>query len=483
MGANINFITKKELSYVKEYLGEHYEKLKEYFYQVCISDFLYKVLANRKVKSLLNIFINIFRCYPEEINNVPFEIKGVFVDMDNVLIDKNLLRGRKTLFVNDLVMDYNLLKKDMDLLLSLGVNLTVWCYQSVPVDIDEYDKYFGHVIHKSADDVKRSAYLINNLIKLSNVGYNNTSTIYYAKGELSSLLNENSYYKYDGAEEKAVVFYDYKGILEKFNAKFLIRFSKRNGIIAIKPMLILPDINKYNIKGYSLLLGFFDQEPTYLKGIDSYNMLQKRLPFVLLQRYWDSIGIEYNDVTTFHPLARSFKELRPLNGNGKVSNLINANEELRKELYEMFKNNDLTMSIFDLVNYLKNKYNCKEEDVFVEILEMFDENKLLIKNDLDDVVKTIVTSDRLLYRTWYELHENASKAFYDYFSLTFENRISKLMELARYLDNLYGTLEYTDFVKGVDYHNYTEDMMSFNLNVSNDIQRINRDYLGKIYKP
>lgn len=320
-------LSQLELNEIKVILGDYYFDVRDFFYNVCISKFDYKILITRRSYVLYKIFENIFHDFSHEVpQDGAFEIVGTVCNSHSLRYLKylNSLLQRKTfLIVDDVIINGRTIKDIYDKLKNIEVpekNIKIWAMvcniEALCID-EELKKAFGHIKYVPEEDWKSFSNILTDSIIASNVGYvsfvnsyNICNTTLEQIIELSSyrITNEkiynniNSNFQKQSIESK-IIFWNFKNDneLNKFDIKTCIRLYQKNEKITVIPYVFLPALNKCDTFKYceELLRSFDLSLPAFFCSkkdceISLYQWTIKALSDLLIKEFAEELNLRYS---------------------------------------------------------------------------------------------------------------------------------------------------------------------------------------------
>lgn len=315
-------ITQQELKTLKSVLGTEYDNVRTFFYNVCVSDFDYKILITRRSYVLFKVFKSIFNQYPEEcVCPEDFCLNGIFCNSHSVnhlqLVNSHLSES-SFLIVDDIIINGRTIKQIYDILTGFSIpdkNITTWsiaCNSEARCIESDVENSFGHVIYVCEEEWKMLSNALTNFVIESNVGYVSFVNTYKIDNinldeicDLSNgsvLPNQNPNFDNSAITAK-IIFAEFcdDEIVKKYNFTSCIRlYEKCNKLIAI-PYVFLPALKKENVYEYciSILKRFNLQVPSFLYengnkcDITLYQWTVRALSDLYMKEFIDSL----NDVS------------------------------------------------------------------------------------------------------------------------------------------------------------------------------------------
>lgn len=311
-------ISRNQLVGLKEIMGRYYSEVKEFYYNVFVSEYDYKILITRRSYVLFKIFENIFESIPEEIEGVSFEKKGVFINTHSVdLLKKydSILENKKILIVDDIIINGRTVRAVLKKFLSLNYNkLKIWCI-NCNVDakcLDNFNnssikEYFGHVRYVMPNEWPKLSDCLTNFIISSNFGYVSYVNSYgidsslskieelimkaYKKEDVCVYDNNNSYFEKFGITSKIYFFKN------NLNIKSCMRFYEKSGKLTIIPYIFIGSVKNKSIFDYcNLLLDNFDCKNTssWLQ-LYSDELLYKRTVYEISEKLMEKFSKSFSE--------------------------------------------------------------------------------------------------------------------------------------------------------------------------------------------
>ena len=321
--------TQIELNELKSVLGDNYDDVREFFFNVCISKFDYKILITRRSYVLYKIFESIFHDFHHEIpDGNKFEIVGNICNSHSLRYLKFLkpyLDKKTFLIVDDIIINGRTIQDIYDSLKSVHVsneNIKIWamvCSSKALCINDELKKMFGHIKYVPEEEWKSFSNVLTESIISSNVGYVsfvNSYRLYNIPLEhiLKSVENDTVYDNSNSIFEKykidsKVVFWDFniQDEIKKFNIKSCIRLYQKNDKVIVVPYVFLPSLAKKETYGYcsELLSVFGIPIPVFFNEINDcyisfYQWTIKVLSSILIDEFSEKLNLEYSVLFDCH---------------------------------------------------------------------------------------------------------------------------------------------------------------------------------------
>lgn len=382
-------ISQLELNEIKVVLGDYYFEVRDFFYNVCISKFDYKILITRRSYVLYKIFETIFHEFSHELPKAgAFEKVGTICNSHSLGYLKYLypsLHEKTFLIVDDIIINGRTIKDIYETLENIEVpqkNIKIWamvCNNEALCIEKELKQVFGHVKYVPEEDWKSFSNILTDFIIASNVGYVSFVNSYnIANVTLKQIIelasnriskeniydNINSNFQKQSIESK-ILFWDFKSYneLNKFSITTCIRLYQKNQKITVIPYVFLPALNKGDTYKYcaELLRSFGLSLPAFFGStkdceISLYQWTIKALSDLLIEEFAKELNLGYS---MLFECTESY--------------LFNNNDNIKEE------NNDSRNFIYDFELASLNEKKCisvleenvKQSSDFAYVLKMY----------------------------------------------------------------------------------------------------------------
>lgn len=273
-------ILREELDNMKDILGDYYNDIKEFFYNVGVSKFDYKILITRRSYVLYKIFETIFKTFPNELDgDREWKTFGTICNshsLKQLEYISNDLEQKTFLIVDDIIINGRTIKNIYDAIRNLDISndhMKIWTIacncDALCVD-DNIESLFGHVNYVCQEEWKSLSNTLTSFIIESNVGYVSFVDSYQiSEVSLNEIINsyvainnnakvyENDNYalsKSDIVSKIVFLDFDEDEIAKKFNIIPCIRFYEKNDKLVAIPYVFLPTLKKEDLYEYCIAI-------------------------------------------------------------------------------------------------------------------------------------------------------------------------------------------------------------------------------------
>lgn len=533
-------ISREELDNMKDVLGDYYNDIKVFFYNVGVSNFDYKILITRRSYVLYKIFETIFKTFPDELSECEeWKIVGTICNshslkqLEYIYTD---LEQKTFLIVDDIIINGRTIKNIYNILKTLNISdnhIKIWtmaCNCDALCLDENIELLFGHVNYVCPEEWKELSNLLTGFIIESNVGYVSFVDSYQILGKSleqivdsyitvshnAKIYNSENYALSKSAIVSKIIFCDFddEEIVKKFNIIPCIRFyKKRDKLIAI-PYVFLPTLKKEDLYEYcnsilsslGLDIPIFFEKNKFKCDIAFYHWTVQSLCKKLMAEFVNKINAI--KILTYFSCDESFLFDKSVKSNkGYVvlekfySNYIfrsknnqfcaevwekiidkdelldnSLKQNIENYLIEMRKNDDdrakqklerhLGIRLYEMEAILRKKHvKFDQFQLLTDLIGLWDSGKasLVIQEDHDGNVTIIdgyIKHGEQIFVALFELFGSVYNVFYELYRELFETRPVQLLKCATYFDEKYSINLFSDFVKRIDYENYSTDLIA-----------------------